>query len=112
MPPPEPAKPGLPAERTLLSWERSAFGFLVGGALILLRQHGPLGPERGWLAITAALLALLVLVLGYRRSHQIRAGTGADDRMVLAEPQTEIVLIGAATVVFALAVSGVLLFAW
>ncbi len=51
-------------------------------------------------------------MLGYRRSHQIRAGTGADDRMVLAEPQTEIVLIGAATVVFALAVSGVLLFAW
>lgn len=107
-----PSKPGLPAERTLLSWERSAFGFLVGGALILLRQHGPLGPERLWLAVTAALLALLVLVLGYRRSRQIRGSTVVAGRVLLAAPQTEVVLIGAATIVFALAVAGALLFAW
>ena len=68
MPRPLPDKPGLPAERTLLSWERSSFGFLVGGALVLLRQHGPLGPGRILLAFTAALLGLLVLALGYRRA--------------------------------------------
>ncbi|WNG87572.1 DUF202 domain-containing protein [Mycobacterium sp. ITM-2016-00317] len=107
-----PSKPGLPGERTLLSWERSSFGFLVGGALVLLRQHGPLGPERIWLAVLAALLALLVLVLGYRRSRQIRDSPVVAGRVVLAAPQNEVVLIGAATIAFALAVAGVLLFAW
>ncbi|WNG83578.1 DUF202 domain-containing protein [Mycobacterium sp. ITM-2016-00316] len=96
----EPWKPGLPAERTLLSWERSAFGFLVGGALVMLRQHGPLGPGRTALALTATALALLVLALGYRRSRQIRAADGA----VMPAPRTEILLIGGATVAFAAAV--------
>jgi hypothetical protein len=50
-----------------LFWERSAFGFLVGDALVLLRTHGPLGPVRTALALAAALLGLLVLGLGYRR---------------------------------------------
>lgn len=107
-----PSKPGLPAERTLLSWERSSLGFLVGGALILLRQHGPLGPERIWLAMIAALLALLVLVLGYRRSRQIRDSPMVAGRVLLVAPLAEVVLIGAATIAFALAVSGVLLFSW
>ncbi|MBV5242282.1 MULTISPECIES: DUF202 domain-containing protein [Mycolicibacterium] len=106
MPRPLPDKPGLPAERTLLSWERSSFGFLVGGALVLLRQHGPLGPGRILLAVTATLLALLVLALGYRRSHAIR-----DSPAVTAEPRTEVLLMGGATVVFAVTVVGVLLFA-
>lgn len=103
----EPWKPGLPAERTLLSWERSAFGFLVGGALVLLRQHGPLGPGRIALAMTATVLALLVLVLGYVRARQIRAGAG---RAVLSAPRTEILLIGGATVAFATAVVAALLY--
>ena len=62
MPRPAPDKPGLQAERTLLSWERSAFGFLVGGALVLLRPHGPLGFGRSALAIIAGLLALVALL--------------------------------------------------
>ncbi|MGE2729599.1 DUF202 domain-containing protein [Mycolicibacterium vaccae] len=100
----EPAKPGLPAERTLLSWERTSFGFLVGGALALLREHGPLGPGRTVLAITAALLALLVLWLGRRRSRSIR-----DSSATTAGP-VEVVALGGATVVFAVAVIGALLF--
>lgn len=103
----EPWKPGLPAERTLLSWERSAFGFLVGGALVMLRQHGPLGAGRTVLALTATLLALLVLALGYRRARQIRAGAG---RAVMPAPRAEIVLIGGATVAFATAVVAALLY--
>jgi len=102
----EPWKPGLPAERTLLSWERSAFGFLVGGALVMLRQHGPLGAGRTVLALTATLLALLVLALGYRRARQIRAGAG---RVVLPAPRVEILLIGGATVAFATAILAALI---
>lgn len=100
----EPWKPGLPAERTLLSWERSAFGFLVGGALVLFREHGPLGPGRTGLALTATLLALLVLGLGYRRSHQIRDSPVIAGRLVMAAPRAEVLVIGGATVAFAAAV--------
>lgn len=103
-----PAKPGLPAERTLLSWERSSFGFLVGGALVLLRQHGPLGPARTLLAVTAALLALGVLALGYRRSRQIRDSPVIGGRVVTSAPGAEVLVIGAATVGFATAVVVVL----
>jgi uncharacterized membrane protein YidH (DUF202 family) len=111
MPGREPTKPGLPAERTLLSWERSSFGFLVGGALVLLRQHGPLGPGRILLALTAALLALLVLALGYRRSQQIRDSPVIGGRLVTVAPRAEVLLIGSATAVFAAAVVAALLFA-
>lgn len=103
-------KPGLPAERTLLSWERSAFGFLVGGALVLLRQHGPLGPGRTVLALTAALLALLVLWLGYRRSQQIKDAPVIAGQGVMLAPRAEVLLIGGATVVFSMAIVVVLLF--
>ncbi|MCB0949309.1 MAG: DUF202 domain-containing protein [Mycobacterium sp.] len=105
----EPSKPGLPAERTLLSWERSAFGFLVGGALVLLRQHGPLGPVRTALALVATLLALLVLGLGYRRSRQIRESPVIGDRLVVFPPQVEVLAIGGATVGFATTIVVVLL---
>lgn len=104
MPGREPRRPGLPAERTLLSWERSAFGFLVGGALVLLRQHGPLGPGRTLLTLTAALLALLVLGLAYRRSHQIKASPLIAGRIVVRSPRAEVLLIGCATVVFSIAI--------
>jgi len=103
-------KPGLSTERTLLSWERSSFGFLVGGALVLLRPHGPFGGGRSLLALTAALLALLVLGLGYRRSQQIRASPVIAGRLVMLAPRTEVRLIGGATVGFAIAVAAVLLY--
>lgn len=110
MPPREPSKPGLPAERTLLSWERSAFGFLVGGALVLLRQHGPLGPGRMALALIATLLALLVLGLGYRRSRHIKASPVIAGRVVMFPPRAEVLVIGGATVSFAAAIVVALLF--
>ncbi|MFC3778443.1 DUF202 domain-containing protein [Mycolicibacterium holsaticum] len=104
MPHPEPQKPGLPAERTLLSWERAAFGFLISGALVLLRPHGPLGSGRTVLALTATLLALLVLGLGYRRSRQIRTSLVIAGRVVMLAPRVEVLLIGGATVGFATAI--------
>ena len=62
------------------------------------------------LALTAALLALLVLGLGYRRSQQIRASPVIAGRLVMLAPRAEVCLIGGATVVFAMAVVGVLLY--
>ncbi len=109
MPGRESSKPGLQAERTLLSWERSAFGFLVGGALVLLRQHGPLGPGRTALATAAALLAVLVFGLGHRRSRRIKASPGGVDRVVVPAPQAEVFLIGGATVGFSTAIVAALL---
>lgn len=109
MPGHSPAKPSLPAERTLLSWERSAFGFLVGGVLVLLRDHGPLAPGRTPLAVIAALLGLVVVGLGYRRSRQIKDGMIGAGRVVMPAPRFEVLLIGGATIGFAMAMVVVLL---
>jgi putative membrane protein len=96
---------GLQAERTALSWERSALGFLVGGALVLLRPHGPLQAGRIALASLAAALALLVLALGYLRSHRLRGNT-----RTIPPPRAEVLLTGYGTGFFALAIVVALLF--
>ena len=112
MPDRPPNKPGLQAERTLLSWERSAFGFLVGGALILLRQHGPLGPGRTLLTLIATLLALLVLGVGYWRARRVKASRVIAGRVVIPAPRTEVLLIGCATVLFSTAIVVALANSW
>lgn len=98
-------KPGLQAERTSLSWERSAFGFLVGGALVLLRQHGPLHVGRTVLASIAGLLGLGVLALGYLRSRHLR-NSGRN----VAAPRISVALLGYGTAFFALTIVIALLF--
>lgn len=75
----------------------------------MLRQHGPLGSGRVLLALTAALLALLVLGLGYRRSRQIKHSPVIAGRVVLPAPYAEVLLIGGATVAFSMAIVVVLL---
>jgi putative membrane protein len=89
MHPQQPEKPGLQAERTQLSWERSAFGFLAVGAIPLL-GHGPLTAERTVLVAVGALLALLAVWLGHRRAS----------RMTVT-PRIEVLLLGWATAAFA-----------
>lgn len=86
---PRPEKPGLQAERTQLSWERSALSFLVAGALPLF-GHGPFDAGRTALPVVGALLAMLAVWLGRRRARQITA-----------TPRTEVVLLGWATAGFA-----------
>jgi uncharacterized membrane protein YidH (DUF202 family) len=83
-------KPGLQAERTQLSWERTAIGFLAGGAIPLLREGGPLAFARTSLAILAIALAFLVIWLGYARARHMRM-----------TPRAEVYLLGGATAVFA-----------
>jgi len=86
MQPRPPEKPGLQAERTQLSWERNAFGFLAVGAIPLLGE----GPGRTVLAVAGALLALLAVWLGHRRASRI-----------MVTPRTEVLLLGWATAGFA-----------
>lgn len=104
----QPQKPGLPAERTLLSWERSAVGFLAGGVLLMMRQHGPFGPGRAVLAVIAAGLALSVLVVGRRRARVIRRSQSAATPTHLPAAHAEVVWIGTATAVFAVVIVGIL----
>jgi uncharacterized membrane protein YidH (DUF202 family) len=105
-----PGKRGLQAERTQLSWERSAFGFLVSGALVLLRQNGPLEVGRTLLALTAVLLALLVLWLGRRRAQRIKAVRIIAGKETVAAPRSEVLLIGCATAGFSTAIVVVLMY--
>jgi hypothetical protein len=86
---PRSEKPGLQAERTQLSWERSALSFLVAGALPLFGQ-GPLTDGRMVLPAVGALLAILVVWLGRRRGRRFRL-----------VPKAEVVLLGCATAGFA-----------
>ena len=85
-------------------------GFLVGGALVLLRQHGPLGPGRIVLAVTATILALLVLGLGYRRARQVRLNQVVEGRGNVPSARSEVVLMGCATIAFASAIVAALFY--
>ena len=98
-------KPGLQAERTRLSWERTGIGFLPSGALLLLRDGQLPAVGRTLLAVIAVLLALLVLRLGRTRGQRIGAlclGPGHD---TLSGARTEVLLIGCTTAGFAAAIA-------
>lgn len=82
-------KPGLQAERTQLSWERSALSFLVAGAIPLLGA-GPLDDGRAVLPVVGALLAILAVYLGRRRG-----------RHFTLVPRAEVFLLGLSTAGFA-----------
>lgn len=94
-------KPGLQAERTQLSWERTAIGFLASGAIPLLREGGPLAVGRTALAVTAVMLALLVVWLGHERAQRIRTIRVVAEENVVAAPRIEVRVIGWATAGFA-----------
>jgi putative membrane protein len=96
-------KPGLQAERTALSWERSAIELPASSAILLFRQTGPLAVGRTLLAAAAVLLAVLVLGLGHRRRRRtstIRATAGQN---IVPDARTEVPLIGWAVAGFATA---------
>ena len=101
---PAPAKPGLQAERTVLSWERSATGFLFCGVLLLLRHSGPLAAGRAAVGIATLVLALAVVVLGRTRARRIRTPQLAAGRLTVGSPRTEVLLVGLATAALATAV--------
>jgi hypothetical protein len=92
-----------------LSWQRSAIGFLASGAIPLLRQGGPLAVGGTLLAVTAVLLALLVVRLGRRRGQRIRANRRIAGKNIVPDARTEVLLIGWTTAGFATAIVVLLL---
>ena len=98
-------KPGLQAERTRLSWERTGIGFLPSGALLLLRSSELPAVGRTILAVTAILLALLVLRLGGKRGQRIRGLRLGAGHVTVSGARTEVLLIGCATAGFAAAIA-------
>ncbi|GAA1294431.1 hypothetical protein GCM10009609_74680 [Pseudonocardia aurantiaca] len=102
-------KPGLQPERTGLSWERSAISFLASGALLLLRQSELPAVGRTLLAVTAVLLALLVLKLERRRRQRIRAIRVVAGKNIVSNARTEVLLIGWGTAGFATAIAALVL---
>ncbi len=89
-------------ERTQLAWERCALGFLVGGAIPLLREGGPLSVGRTLLAIMAVVLALLVVALTRARTRQHLG----------VPPRIEALVIGGATAGFAATTVVLLAMTW
>jgi putative membrane protein len=91
--PQRPTPPGLQAERTQLSWERTAIGFLAIGAIVLFRHDGPLAPGRTIVAVATLLIALTVFGIARNRT-----------RRMMDCARTEVLLVGLSTVVLAIVV--------
>lgn len=98
-----PDRPGVPAERTELTWERSALGLLAAAGLLLFRHVEPLTLPRTMLFTAYVLIAVLTVQVGRRRGRQVRRihardGAGAP---VPAAPAAVFFLSGATLVVAA-----------
>ena len=90
--------PGLQAERTQLSWERTAFGFMAVGAIVLLRHTGPLAEGRAFVAAASLLLAMTVLGIANVRRRRMRES-----------PRAAVLQVGLGTVLLAVAIVVMLL---
>ena len=103
-------RPGLQGERTELAWERSALGLLAAAALLLFRHVGP-DLSRLLLALADLALALLIVWFGQRRARHIRAmRPDRSGRTTVPDVRREIVWVGGAAAVIALATALVLAF--
>lgn len=94
-------KPGLQIERTHLSWERTAVGYLAVTGVLLFHVHGPLTGNRTVLAVMSIALSSAVMVIARQRGR-LRVGHDRDGHPTVASPATAVALTGWATAGLAL----------
>jgi uncharacterized membrane protein YidH (DUF202 family) len=63
--------PGLPSQRTLMAWDRTALALIAHGVVLVIRHPGESGPARWTPAVMSLALALLVAVFGRMRAEEI-----------------------------------------
>jgi putative membrane protein len=95
-------KPGLQLERTHLSWERTAIGFLAIGAIVLFNSGGPLREGRTTLALLAIAPGLVTFGISRMRGRTALR-TDQSGRTVISAPGVPVWLIGGATAFLAAA---------
>ncbi|GAA0609668.1 hypothetical protein GCM10009547_09700 [Sporichthya brevicatena] len=81
--------PGLPAQRTMLAWDRTALALIAHGAFVLVRNPTDGSPARIVSAALSLALALLVAGLGRLRAREI----GDSDRTRYARVPTRPLMI-------------------
>jgi uncharacterized membrane protein YidH (DUF202 family) len=70
---------GLPGERTLLAWDRTALGLLANAGLLVLRDAGASHPLRLVDAVVACFLAAMCGMLARTRAMAIARRAGNHD---------------------------------
>jgi hypothetical protein len=94
-----PGRPGLQAERTALSWTRTALAALVNGALLLLR-HDLSAPHP--LRLTGACLAFALAAFMFIVSHRRQRDLACRPLPVPLAHPIAILATGVGTATFAL----------
>ena len=93
--------PGLQIERTLLAWQRTALALAIASAIairLLAVEIGPAGVAIGIAGLVLAAVAYATAGRRYRRAHlELTGGLRLPDAGVV------IAIVGAATLVLALA---------
>jgi uncharacterized membrane protein YidH (DUF202 family) len=92
--------PGLPAQRTLMAWDRTALALIAHGALLVIKHPGESGPARWVPAVLSLGLALMVAAFGRTRALEI---ADADRTRYARVPTSQLVAITAGVVALGLA---------
>ncbi|MFP5372096.1 MAG: DUF202 domain-containing protein [Actinomycetes bacterium] len=104
-----PDRPGVPAERTELTWERSGLGMLAAAGLLLFRHVEPLTPSRAVLVALYLVLATATVQIGRRRGRQVRGIHACRSGAPVPAAPAAVALLAGATLLIATATAVVVL---